>query len=135
MGVISQKESLKRCIPSCAVIIYILGTVVMVGVIPLNILSGDLTPVATASGIIFGKVGTVFVTIAALMAFLSVANAGTLSASRYPLAMSRDHMLPRLFQKIGMQGTPFVAILLTVAMIVVILVIASMYLAPDYSKF
>ena len=104
-------------------IVYILGTVVMVGVIPLNILSGDLTPVATASGIIFGKVGIVFVTVAALMAFLSVANAGTLSASRYPLAMSRDHMLPRLFQKIGMQGTPFVAIILTVAIIVLILLV------------
>ncbi len=104
-------------------IVYVLGTVVMVGVIPLNVLAGDLTPVATAAGIIFGKVGIVFVTIAALMAFLSVANAGTLSASRYPLAMSRDHMLPRLFQKIGMQGTPFVAIILTVGIIVLILLI------------
>ena len=104
-------------------IVYILGTIVMVGVIPIDKLAGDLTPVATAAGIIFGKVGIVFVTIAALMAFLSVANAGTLSASRYPLAMSRDHMLPRLFQKIGMQGTPFVAIILTVGIIVLIFLI------------
>ncbi|HKI78029.1 MAG TPA: amino acid permease [Ignavibacteriaceae bacterium] len=106
-----------------AFVIYVLGTVVMVGVIPIEKLSGDLTPVATAADIIFGKVGTIFVTIAALMAFLSVANAGTLSASRYPLAMSRDHMLPRLFQKIGSQGTPFVAIILTVAIIILILLI------------
>ena len=106
-----------------AFLVYILGTVVMVGVIPLHKLAGDLTPVATASNIIFGKAGTIFITIAALMAFLSVANAGTLSASRYPLAMSRDHMLPRLFQRIGIQGTPFVAIILTVSIIVLILII------------
>ncbi len=106
-----------------AFVVYILGTVVMVGVIPIDKLAGDLTPVATASEIIFGRTGTIFITIAALMAFLSVANAGTLSASRYPLAMSRDHMLPRLFQKIGSNGTPFIAILMTVLVIVLILVI------------
>ncbi len=106
-----------------AFIIYILGTSVMVGVIPIEKLAGDLTPVATAAEIIFGKAGTIFVTIAALMAFISVANAGTLSASRYPLAMSRDHMIPKLFQKIGLKGTPFVAIILTVLVIVMILLI------------
>ncbi len=106
-----------------AFVVYILGTSVMVGVIPIEKLAGDLTPVATAAEIIFGRAGTVFVTIAALMAFLSVANAGTLSASRYPLAMSRDHMLPRLFQKIGTHGTPFIAIILTVSIIIFILLI------------
>jgi amino acid transporter len=40
-----------------ALIIYVLGTIVMVGVIPMNELKGDLTPVATAANYILGDVG------------------------------------------------------------------------------
>jgi mannitol/fructose-specific phosphotransferase system IIA component (Ntr-type) len=63
------------------------------------------------------------VSVAALLAFTSVANAGTLSASRYPLAMSRDHLLPRLFRRLAFGATPAVAIVTTVAAIVAILVL------------
>jgi amino acid transporter len=41
-----------------------------------------------------GKLGYVTMTIAALLAFITTANAGILSASRYPLALSRDRLLP-----------------------------------------
>lgn len=104
-----------------AIIVYILGTAVMVGVIPMEKLAGDLTPVATAAGYFFGKFGSLALSIAALLAFVSVANAGTLSASRYPLAMSRDHLLPGTFRKLGKLGTPVIAIVATVAIIVLIL--------------
>ncbi len=42
-----------------AVVIYILGTVVMVGVIPMEELKGDLTPVATAAKYILGDAGVI----------------------------------------------------------------------------
>ena len=67
----------------------------MVGVVPMDVLAGDLTPTATAAQYVFGPWGKVVVAIAALLAFTSVASAGTLSASRYPLAMSRDRILGR----------------------------------------
>jgi amino acid transporter/mannitol/fructose-specific phosphotransferase system IIA component (Ntr-type) len=105
-----------------AMVIYGLGTAVMVGVVPMDELSGDLTPVASAAGRMAGRWGVVVVSIAALFAFTSVANAGTLSASRYPLAMSRDHLVPRLFRRLSAAQTPYVAISLTVAAIVAILV-------------
>jgi amino acid transporter/mannitol/fructose-specific phosphotransferase system IIA component (Ntr-type) len=105
-----------------AMVIYGLGTAVMVGVVPMDELSGDLTPVASAAGRMVGRWGVVVVSIAALFAFTSVANAGTLSASRYPLAMSRDHLVPRLFRRLSAAQTPYVAIVLTVAAIVAILV-------------
>jgi mannitol/fructose-specific phosphotransferase system IIA component (Ntr-type) len=52
-----------------------------------------------------------------VLAFSSVANAGILSASRYPLAMSRDHVLPKFFSKIHSHGSPIYAIYATVALI------------------
>lgn len=104
-----------------AVLIYGLGTAVMVGVVPMDRLAGDLTPVATAAESFFGDIGVGLVTIAALLAFISVANAGILSASRYPLAMSRDHILPEAFKRVSTKGTPHYAILFTGLVIVTIL--------------
>jgi amino acid transporter/mannitol/fructose-specific phosphotransferase system IIA component (Ntr-type) len=106
-----------------ALIIYVLGTMVMTGVIPLERFVGDLTPVATAGEYLFGEVGVILFSIAALFAFTSVANGGILSASRYPLALSRDHLLPRYFLKMSKWSTPIFAIMLTVGTIVVILLL------------
>ncbi len=106
-----------------AIVIYGLGMYVIVGVVPLNVLKGDLTPVATAALKIFGKWGEILLSIAALFAFISVANAGTLSASRYPLAMSRDHIIQDFFRKLNKKGTPVYAILVTVLTIVLILLL------------
>jgi APA family basic amino acid/polyamine antiporter len=106
-----------------AVVIYTLGTFLMVGIIPLNILKGDLTPVATAGEFILGKPGLVLFSFAALFAFISVANGGTLSASRYPLALSRDHLLPRVFLKLSKWGTPVYSVLLTVGTIILIILL------------
>ena len=106
-----------------AILIYGLGTITMVGLVPPDILAGDLTPVATAAHAGLGEVGALLLSVAALLAFTSVANAGTLSASRYPLAMSRDHLAPRLFQRIGRLGTPLYAIALSVVTIVAIILL------------
>ncbi len=106
-----------------AFLIYVLGTIVMVGVIPMDILKGDLTPVATAANIFLGRWGEILLSIAALFAFISVANAGTLSASRYPFAMSRDRILPHIFQKLSKRGIPIVSTIITVAFVIIILVL------------
>jgi amino acid transporter/mannitol/fructose-specific phosphotransferase system IIA component (Ntr-type) len=105
------------------VVVYVLGTTLMVGIIPLDILKGNLTPVATAAEYFLGEPGLILLSIAAMFAFISVANGGTLAASRYPLALSRDHLLPRYFQKLSKRGTPVFAILSTVVTIIVILIL------------
>jgi amino acid transporter/mannitol/fructose-specific phosphotransferase system IIA component (Ntr-type) len=104
-----------------AVIVYALGTGVMIGVLPIKELMGNLTPVAAAGEVLFGDIGVLILSIAAITAFISVANGGTLAASRYPLALSRDHLLPRFFQKLTHWGTPFLSIITTVASIILLL--------------
>jgi APA family basic amino acid/polyamine antiporter len=106
-----------------AILIYGIGTAVMVSVIPMDKFAGDLSPVATVAGTLFGKVGILVVSVAALLAFISVANAGTMSASRYPLAMSRDFMMPSMFRKLSKNGMPLNAIIVTVGSIVLILLL------------
>lgn len=105
-----------------AILIYGLGTLVMVGVVPAAQLGdGTLTPVADAAEIIAGRPGLIIATIAALAAFFAVANAGILSSSRYPLAMSRDHLLPTFFRRFNRQGMSSVGIYSTLVVILFII--------------
>ena len=67
------------------------------------------------------NVGLYIMATAAIFAFLSVANAGILSASRYPLAMSRDHLLPPLLRKVDSKGTPILGIAVSAALITLII--------------
>lgn len=101
-----------------AIMIYGFGTFVMVGVLPAGQFYNNLTPVATTAESMVGLWGAVLMSIAAILAFFSVANAAILSASRYPLAMSRDHLIPGLFRVLSKRRTPKYAIYSTVGLII-----------------
>ena len=110
-----------------AVTVYIVGLFIMVGVVgtdSLSIKNGEinLTPVSTVAAAITGSsTGAYIMGVAAIIAFLSVANAGILSASRYPLAMSRDHLLPKTLRKVDGNGTPVVGIILSASLIIAVI--------------
>lgn len=106
-----------------AILIYGLGSAVMVGILPADVLKGNLTPVAATAKYLAGEVGVVIVSVAAIFAFISVANGGSLSSSRYPLAMSRDQLAPKFFAKLNKSGTPINAVIVTTLGIVVILLL------------
>ncbi|OGR95116.1 MAG: amino acid permease, partial [Elusimicrobia bacterium RBG_16_66_12] len=106
-----------------AVLVYGLGTYVMVGVVSAEDLEGSLTPVALVAGRLAGHWGIVLVAAAAMLSFSSVANAGIMSSSRYPLAMGRDHLLPGFFATLGPRGTPTVSISVSVGTIITLLLL------------
>lgn len=105
-----------------AVVIYGVSIYVLVGVVSPEDLNGNYTPVATAAENIAGYGGKLLVTIAAILAFSSVANAGILSSSRYPLAMSRDNLMPQSLTTLSRYGTPKYSLYITVAIILFIIV-------------
>ena len=102
-----------------AILIYGIGTFVMTGLLPPEKFHHDLTPVAHAARTIGGSWGEILITIAAILAFFSVSNAAILSASRYPLAMSRDHLIPAFFRVLSKHKTPKNAIYVTLGMILI----------------
>jgi len=104
-----------------AILVYLLCTIVMVGVVPMDELAGSLTPMATAAEKLLGPTGLKVMTLGAFLAFFSVSNAGIMSASRYPLAMGRDHLLPPAFSKLSKRGTPAFSITVTVGVMVILL--------------
>jgi APA family basic amino acid/polyamine antiporter len=74
----------------------------------------SLTPMADGAGVVAGGVGVVGISVVAVLALTSMANAGVLASSRFPLAMSRDSLLPKRFTRIDPRfKTPRAAITLT----------------------
>ena len=98
--------------------VYPVVTYVMVGVTPPEILAGDLTPLATASGQFFPGWMMNVVAVIGVLALISMSNAGLLASSRYPFAMARRRLVPSVFSHISPRsGTPTWAVLLTGALL------------------
>ncbi|MFC1708588.1 amino acid permease [Candidatus Omnitrophota bacterium] len=87
---------------------------VTIGVSNAQALRTSLTPISDAAGVFGGDLLKIVISIGAFLAFVSTANAGIMTASRYPLGMSRDKLLPEPFQRVGSRfKTPYVSILFT----------------------
>jgi amino acid transporter/mannitol/fructose-specific phosphotransferase system IIA component (Ntr-type) len=95
-------------------ILYMLVVFVTSGVLGAQELEGSLTPISDGAAAFMGHGGMIALSIAAILAFVSTANAGIMAASRYPLALSRDNLLPEFLSRISSRfKTPYVAILVT----------------------
>lgn len=97
-----------------AMVAYVGGVAVMVGLLDPTALAADLTPVASVAEVLVpGLVGLAAVTVAAVAGFAATGNAGVLAAARYPFAMARDHLLSERLAGIGRFGTPTAAVVAT----------------------
>ncbi|MFP4228077.1 MAG: amino acid permease [Salinivenus sp.] len=95
-------------------LLYVLVVAVIVGAAPTADLAGSSTPVADVAEGTLVQWGVLVVVVAAILALVSTANAGLLSASRYPFAMSRDQLVPDALQHVSDRfDTPTTAITLT----------------------
>ncbi|NQT27165.1 amino acid permease [candidate division KSB1 bacterium] len=94
--------------------IYILAIGVTVGIVDGQDLHLSLIPLSLGAGKLMGFPGTLILSVGAIAAFFTTANSGLLSASRTPLAMSRDQLLPGWFAKVHPKtSTPILSILFT----------------------
>ena len=100
-------------------ILYALVVFVTTGLLPQESLSGSLRPISDAAYVFSGNTGMLILAIGAILAFVSTANAGVISASRYPLAMSKDGLLPKIFGRINRRfSTPHYSIIFTGAFMI-----------------
>ncbi len=93
--------------------LYSLTVFVTVGAVDASQLQKSTTPISLGAKIFMGKSGELLMGVAAILAFATTANATVLVASRTPLAMSRDQLVPGSLKGISRRGTPVPAILLT----------------------
>jgi amino acid transporter/mannitol/fructose-specific phosphotransferase system IIA component (Ntr-type) len=103
-------------------ICYSLMVLVTTGVLPASVLDGSLTPISDGAGAFMGSLGVQLMSAAAVLAFISTANAGILAASRYLVALGQDEMAPPCLMKVNERfQTPHVAILVTGAVCILAL--------------
>jgi APA family basic amino acid/polyamine antiporter len=118
-------RNLPRAILASLVLMLVIYTLVVAAVVgtndPATLISGgpggdspSLTPMADGAGQLLGGFGVVVISLVAVLALTSMANAGVLASSRFPLAMSRDSLLPTQFTRVDERfKTPRNSILLT----------------------
>ncbi len=95
-------------------VLYVLVISVAIGLLTDTQLSGTLNPIALSATEHYGNIGYWFVSIAALLAFITTGNAGLMASSRIPMAMAEDSLVPSFFGKIVLRfSTPVVSIIMT----------------------
>jgi len=102
-------------------IVYPLIAWVMVGTVGAGTLAQTVTPMSIAAEQFMSNAGVDVVIVVAIIALISMANAGVLASSRYPLAMARHALAPPVFARIGSRSTPTHSILLTGSLLLVLI--------------
>jgi len=94
--------------------LYVAIVAIVVGAVPGPELLDSYTPMTDVAELTMGNIGVVAIVLAAVLALLSTANAGILSSSRYPFALSRDALAPAVFESVSERfNTPRNAITIT----------------------
>ena len=105
-------------------ILYVLMVLITTGVLPALELDQSLTPISEGASVFLGQWGITALSIAAILAFLSTANAGIMTAARSLVPLSRDNLFPKVFEKVHPKfGTPHNSLLLTGFFIIVSLLL------------
>ena len=105
-------------------VMYTLTVFVVIGLsAPAALTAKDmLTPMALAAEAFPGQIAEPGISIVAVLALTSMANAGILSSSRYPLAMGRDSLAPPITARVSERfKTPIVSIAFTGGILLVLI--------------
>ena len=86
--------------------VYILGTVVLFGILPTDIMQDSPAPFAEAAKIISGDFGGYFVAIGVIISGIGVLNGWILITGQIPLAAAKDDLFPKIFKKENNKGAP-----------------------------
>ena len=94
--------------------IYIFTSFILAGTVNPDVLSVDIRPVYTAAKNVGGEYFGYFAAVIGVLTLMSGANSGVLASSRFPFAMARDLLMPKLFSSIHSKYlTPVFSILIT----------------------
>ena len=100
---------------------------VTVGLLGQAELSASPAPISAAAEKIMGNAGLIALSLAAILAFITTANAGILTASRAPMAMSRDLLIPKLLHNVNKRfRTPHFSIIATTIFMISAILFLSM---------
>jgi amino acid transporter len=115
-------------------LLYVATVAVTVGLLSPDMISSTETPISEGGGVILGTFGIAVMSIAGILAFVSTGNAGIMAASRDPMAMGEDQLLPSVFGKTSKFGTPWFAIFVTTVFMIVVIALTDVKQLASYAS-
>ncbi|MGH9885960.1 MAG: amino acid permease [bacterium] len=99
-----------------AALIYILGTTVVMGVMPREVLMKSSAPFADAASAIWGHWAGVVIAVTAIISSLGALNGWTLMLGQVPMAAARDGAMPGVFAHVNARGVPAWGLVISVGL-------------------
>ena len=105
-------------------VVYIISTIAIMGVIPMEQLQESTAPFADLAGKIFGEWGLYVMGAAAVISCAGALNGWILLQGQIPLAAAKDHLFPKRFEKVSKKGrSPIFGIVLSSVLITLVLIL------------
>jgi basic amino acid/polyamine antiporter, APA family len=114
--------------------LYILGTIVVLGVVPREQLVHSTAPFADAASMMWGPWAASVVGVAVIISSLGALNGWTLLMGQVPMAAARDDLFPARFGEVSRRGVPAFAVVFSAALATV-LVLVQAASAPGFAAF
>ena len=92
--------------------IYIMGTIVLFGILPVEKLRNSAAPFAEAAQLIGGDYAGYFVAGGAAIAAIGALNGWILIMGQIPMASAQDNLFPRIFKKENKKGSPIIGLII-----------------------
>lgn len=93
-------------------LVYILGTIVLFGIVPIQELMTSPAPFAEAGKVIGGEYAGYFIGFGAAISAIGALNGWILIAGQLPMATAKDKMFPRIFKKQNKNEAPFLGLII-----------------------
>jgi arginine:agmatine antiporter len=110
---------------SATALLYVLGTVTVMGVLPREQLAHSSSPFSDAATAMWGPWAATLVSVAALISSLGALNGWTLLMGQVPMAAAHDNLFPSWFGRRSRRGVPAIAIVISAALATVLLLVES----------
>jgi APA family basic amino acid/polyamine antiporter len=102
-------------------VIYVLGTVAVMGILPLSVLKSSQAPFADAAASIWGEPARYLVAGGAVIATFGALNGWILIQGQMPMAAARDKLFPKVFARENKRGTPVLGIVVSSVLISILM--------------
>jgi len=93
-------------------VVYVLGSVVVMGIVPPDQLRASNAPFSDAAAIMWGESARGWVALGAIASTFGALNGWILLQGQIPLAASRDSLFPRVFGRLNSKGAPGLGIVI-----------------------
>ena len=104
-------------------LLYVLGTTVVMGVVPREQLIASGAPFADAASLMWGSWAATVVAIAVMVSSLGALNGWTLMMGQVPMAAAADGVFPAVFGKVSPRGVPAVGLVISAALATVLVLV------------